>query len=78
MATQVVGGARWSAERRFYEGMALAMFAAVYLGFARSFFLRPWFPGTPAPTETIFYVHGAVFTAWCVLLVVQPALVAMG
>jgi hypothetical protein len=69
---------RWSAERRFHTGLALTMFAAVFLGFARSFFLRPWFPDTPAPTERIFYVHGAAFTAWCVLLVVQPALVAMG
>ncbi len=78
MKTLTVGRVRWSAERRFYTGTALAMFAAVYLGFARSFFLRPWFPGTPAPTETIFYVHGAFFTAWCVLLVLQPALVATG
>jgi hypothetical protein len=78
MATQVVGRVRWSGERRFYTGLALTMFAAVFLGFARSFFLRPWFPDTPAPTERIFYVHGAAFTAWCVLLVVQPALVAIG
>jgi hypothetical protein len=78
MATQIVGRVRWTAEDRFYVGMALAMFAAVYLGFARTFFLRPWFPGVPAPTEPIFYVHGGFFTAWCVLLVLQPALVAIG
>jgi len=78
MATQVVGRARGSAERRYYTGMALAMFAAVFLGFARSFFLRPWFPDVPAPTERIFYVHGVAFAAWCVLLVVQPLLVGMG
>ena len=75
MATLAVG--RASRERLFYTGIAIAMFAAVFLGFARSFFLRPWFPDVPAPTETIFYVHGAVFTAWLVLLVVQPALVAV-
>jgi hypothetical protein len=75
MATLAVG--RASRERLFYAGIAIAMFAAVFLGFARSFFLRPWFPDVPAPTETIFYVHGAVFTAWLVLLVVQPALVAV-
>jgi hypothetical protein len=78
MTTQIVGRVRWTAERRFYTGMALAMFAAVYLGFARTFFLRPWFPGVPAPTEPIFYLHGAFFTAWCVLLVLQPSLVAVG
>lgn len=78
MATQTAGRVRWPAEHRFPAGMALAMFAAVFLGFARSFFLRPWFPDTPAPAETIFYVHGAVFTTWLVLLVLQPCLVASG
>lgn len=78
MATQVAAGRHRPAERRFYLGMALAMLAAVFLGFARSFFLRPWFPGFPAPPEPVFYLHGAVFTAWCVLLVLQPSLVAWG
>jgi hypothetical protein len=78
METQSVGRVRWTAERRFYLGMALAMFSVVYLGFARSFFLRPLFPDHPSPTEPIFYVHGAVFTAWMLLLVAQPLLVASG
>lgn len=76
MATLAAGLGRRSAERLFYTGVAVAMFATVFLGFARSFFLRPWFPGVPAPTEPVFLVHGVVFTAWLVLLVVQPALVA--
>ena len=76
MATLAVGHGRGSAERLFYTGVAVAMFAAVFLGFARSFFLRPWFPEVPAPTEPVFFVHGVAFTAWLVLLVVQPALVA--
>jgi hypothetical protein len=76
MAAQIAGRVRWSAERRFYFCMALAMFAVVYLGFARSFFLRPLFPGHPSPTESIFYVHGAVFTAWLMVLITQPLLVA--
>ena len=76
MATLAVGHGRRSAERLFYTGIAVAMFATVFLGFARSFFLRPWFPDIPAPTEPIFFVHGVAFTAWLVLLVVQPALVA--
>lgn len=78
MATQIVGRMRWTAERRFYFGMALAMFGVVYLGFARTFFLRPLFPDFPAPTEAIFLVHGAVFSTWMVVLVVQPLLVASG
>ena len=75
MATLAVG--RGSRERFFYTGVAIAMFATVFLGFARSFFLRPWFPDLPAPTEPVFFVHGVLFTAWLVLLVVQPALVAV-
>jgi len=54
------------------------MLVVVLVGFARSFYLRPFFPDWPSPPETIFYVHGAVFTAWCVLLVAQPRLVASG
>ncbi len=78
MATKIVGRMRWSSERRFYFGMALAMFGVVYLGFARTFFLRPWFPDYPAPAEPIFLVHGVAFTAWIVVLVTQPLLVASG
>ena len=81
MATQMVGRSRWSTERRFYTFMTLAIFVAVYVGFARTFFLRPWFPEFAArmsPPEPFFYFHGAVFTAWFVVLLVQPALVGIG
>jgi hypothetical protein len=73
--------ARWSAERRFYFGMSLALAAAVFLGFARTFFLRNWYPdwaqahGAP---ETFFLVHGVFFVGWFLLLLVQPSLVAAG
>lgn len=66
------------AERRFFTGMALALLATVIVGFSRSFFLRPLFPGHPSPSEAIFYVHGAAFAAWVVLLVTQASLVAAG
>jgi uncharacterized membrane protein YozB (DUF420 family) len=69
---------RWTAERTFYAGMALAILSAVFLGFSRSFFLRPLFPGHRGPPEAFFYLHGAVFTAWFVLLVVQAFLVGLG
>src|SRR5512137_1440484 len=69
---------RWTSERVFYTGMALAMLIAAYVGFARSFFLRPLFPEWPSPSEPIFYVHGVFFSAWCVLLVVQATLVGAG
>lgn len=71
-------GARWTAERRFFTGIAVAMLLVVYVGFSRSFYLHALFPGHPAPSEPIFLVHGLVFSAWCVLLAVQPSLVAFG
>src|SRR3989475_13136382 len=78
MAALMVSPGRASAERRFFTGMALAILATVIVGFSRSFFLRPLFPGLPSPSEMIFYVHGAVFAAWIVLLVVEASLVAGG
>ena len=66
-------------ERRFYTGMALVMLAAVFLGFSRTYFLRPWFPEAAhlAPREPYFYyVHGVCLTAWFLLLMIQPFLVA--
>ncbi|HYC47882.1 MAG TPA: hypothetical protein VED01_20615 [Burkholderiales bacterium] len=78
MATSVALSGTASAERRFFTGIALAMLATVLLGFSRSFFLRPLFPDWPSPAEPIFYVHGALFTAWILLLVTQTSLVARG
>ncbi len=78
MATMVITPAAVSAERRFYSGTALAILLAVVVGFSRTFFLRPLFPGAASPSEAIFYVHGTVATAWLVLFVVQTRLVATG
>ena len=75
MATPMPLAARASAERRFFLGMALALFAAVFVGFSRSFFLRPLFPEWHSPSETIFYIHGAAYVGWIVLLVTQASLV---
>jgi hypothetical protein len=65
-------------EHRFYLVTTIAMLLAVVVGFSRSFFLRPLFPGWPSPSEPFFYVHGVLFAAWCVLLVGQAALVSSG
>ena len=69
------------AERGVYLGLAIAISAAVVLGFARTFFFRSWYPewarahGAP---ETIFYVHGVAFVAWLLLLLAQTSLVTAG
>jgi hypothetical protein len=65
-------------ERRFYQAMVIAVIAMIVLGFARSFFLRLFFPAVHAPKETFFYLHGAVFTLWLVLLFTQVTLVGAG
>ena len=59
--------------------VSILLLATVFVGFARSYFLRPWFPDWPAPTERFFYsVHGTLFTTWFVLLVAQVWLVSRG
>src|SRR5262249_46820727 len=72
---------RGAAEHRFYIGFAILCAASLFLGFARTFFLRSWFPehvAAHAPPEPIFLLHGFVSTLWFVLLIVQPSLVAAG
>lgn len=76
VATGVLERARWPAERRFFLAMTAALALVVFVGFARSFFLSPFFPGWPAPGERFFALHGTVFAAWFALLPVQASLIA--
>jgi hypothetical protein len=63
-----------SRDRAFYTGIAVAMLITVLAGFARTYFLRPWFMTAPLPW--LLHVHGALFTAWILLFVAQTALIA--
>ena len=67
-------------ERTFYTAMAVSMTVVVFVGFAPTFFLRPWFPDAASriPPESIFYVHGVVFAAWMAFLIAQTLLVRTG
>jgi hypothetical protein len=66
-------------ERNFFGAAATVILVSVFFGFARSFYLKPvFFPDFPAPPETIFVLHGLVFSAWVVLLIVQTRLIAYG
>ena len=78
MTALAIAGERPAREHRFYVGMAVAILVTVFVGFSRSFFLRPLFPDWHSPSEPIFYVHGTAFSAWIALLVVQASLVARG
>jgi uncharacterized membrane protein YozB (DUF420 family) len=68
-------------DRVFYSGMAIAMAGTVFAGFAPTYYLRSWF-GAPitvngsATLSPLAHVHGALFTAWVLLFVVQTSLIA--
>jgi hypothetical protein len=54
--------------------MSAAILAAVFVGFAPTFYLRPYFQTTSlAP---LLRLHGLVFTTWILLLLTQTTLVA--
>jgi uncharacterized membrane protein YozB (DUF420 family) len=76
--TGAIGRTDPRSERAFFLWSALALAAVVFVGFARSFFLRPLFPDWPAPHEAFFYVHGTVFATWYTLLCVQATLITTG
>ena len=58
----------------FFVGMAVSAAVTVFLGFARTYYLKSVFPTPPFPL--LFHVHGALFTAWMLLLVLQVSLAA--
>lgn len=61
-------------ERLFFSGMSVAIALTVVAGFAPSYFLRGA-SGFP-PLSPLLHVHGALFTGWILLLLVQTSLVA--
>jgi hypothetical protein len=62
------------AERVFFSGMAILLCVVVFIGFSPTYFgagmLR-----APLPSP-ILHVHGAVFTLWMTLYIVQAALIS--
>jgi FtsH-binding integral membrane protein len=63
-------------DRWFYSGMALAIGATVFAGFAPTYYLRPYFH--PEPLRPLLQLHGIVFTFWILLFLAQTGLVAAG
>lgn len=70
-----VGTAR-QRDRIFFTTMPMLMALAVLYGFSRSYYFKLSF-GTPV-LSPLFHLHGALFTSWMFLLVVQTSLVAAG
>ena len=61
-------------DRRLYWGTSVVFFALVVWTFARTFYLKSFFP---APRlSTLLEIHGTVMTGWVVLLVIQTSLIA--
>lgn len=60
-------------DRIFHAGMAVAFLITAIVGFGPSYFFKPIHASPPLPS--LLHVHGLVFTAWLVLLIVQSGLV---
>jgi hypothetical protein len=60
--------------RWFFVGLAVAAAVTVFVGFARTYYLKSLFP-MPS-LSWLFHIHGALFTAWMLLLVLQATLIA--
>jgi hypothetical protein len=72
MGNQIRSRARL--DRRLYWGTSVVFFALVVWTFARTFYLKSFFP---APRlSTLLEIHGTVMTGWVVLLVIQTSLIA--
>lgn len=65
---------RSSPDRRAYVWAALAAALIAVLGFARTYYLKALFAQPPLPG--LLHVHGALMSLWCILFVVQTALIA--
>jgi uncharacterized membrane protein YozB (DUF420 family) len=68
-------------DRLFYGGMAVALGLTVLVGFSATYYLPIFADGPKAtlsggPFTPLIHLHGALFTAWMILFIVQTALVA--
>lgn len=65
-------------ERRFFIWMSAALAAVAFAGFARTYYLAGFNEG-PRPVLTpVVHLHGALSTAWILLLILQTRLIATG
>jgi hypothetical protein len=66
-------------DRAFYGGIAVVLALTVFAGFARTFYLRAFFDtptiGGRTALTPLTQLHGALFTAWVVLFIVQTSLI---
>jgi hypothetical protein len=67
---------RKRADDIFFTTMSVIMLAIVFMGFASSYFLRGAMFSHLA--SLLVHLHGAVFSSWIILFVVQSSLVSAG
>jgi hypothetical protein len=72
-----VRGVKEITDRWIYWPAGVAIGLVVVLGFAESYFLRPFVAHSDSLT-TLVHVHGALMTAWIALFIAQTTLVAIG
>src|ERR1700712_4141526 len=70
-----------ASDRVFYGTMAVALAVTAFTGFSRTYYLRLVSGGrmatlTGGPFTTLVQVHGALFTTWVLLFIVQTALIS--
>lgn len=68
-------------DRRFYTGMSVVMALTVLAGFAPTYYGKilgsaPLHTVSNAPFSWVVHLHGALFSAWVLLFVVQTGLIA--
>ncbi len=61
-------------DRQFFFAMTLLLVTVVAIGFAPTYYLAGIFRA-PLPSR-IVHIHGAIFSAWMILLVVQAGLIS--
>jgi hypothetical protein len=64
-------------DRLFFGGVTIVMLVTVIGGFGPTYYFTSVLNGRVALTPAL-HVHGAVFTAWMLLLVVQSSLISAG
>jgi hypothetical protein len=74
----VAADVRPLSERRFFAGMAFALAATAFVGFAPTYYLVGLNDATTPVLTSRLHVHAGLSTVWMILLIVQTQLVAAG
>lgn len=74
MATAVIRKRNNRFDTLFFSGIGVFILASVLVGFAPTYYLAGVFKAPPLP-NLLVHIHGAIFSSWVILLIVQIGLV---